>query len=216
MTNQEGCRFTVTISRQVDLPYLLYRPLEYDQQPAWPLVLFLHGRGECGTDLTRVPVHGLPKHIAAGQHFPFVVASPQCPPDSHWPGQLDALEALLDHLITALKINARQVYVTGLSMGGYGTWHLAARCPQRIAAIAPVCGGGLPWLADQLKDVPVWAFHGSRDDVVPLCESRVMVQAVRAAGGTARLTIYRGVGHDSWTQTYANPQLYAWLLSHQR
>ncbi|WP_448334435.1 carboxylesterase family protein, partial [Bellilinea sp.] len=104
----------------------------------------------------------------------------------------------------------------GLSMGGFGTWYLAARCPQRIAAIAPVCGGGLPWMADRLKDVPVWAFHGSKDSVVHPRESRVMVQAVRQAGGKARLTIYQGVGHDSWTQTYANPKLYTWLLRHKR
>jgi len=216
MTNQESCRFAATVTRQVSLPYLLYRPPEYDLRRAWPLVLFLHGRGERGTDLARVPLHGLPKLIAAGQHFPFVVASPQCPPDSYWPEQLDALEALLDHLTATLKIKTRQVYVTGLSMGGFGTWYLAARCPQRIAAIAPVCGGGLPWMADRLKDVPVWAFHGSKDSVVHPRESRVMVQAVRQAGGKARLTIYQGVGHDSWTQTYANPKLYTWLLRHKR
>lgn len=209
MTDQGKCSFDAEVTRRVSLPYLLYRPPDYDRRRSWPLVMFLHGIGERGTDLSRVILHGLPRRIAGGDDFPFVAVSPQCPPDSHWTEQLDALEALLDHVTGTLKINARRVYLTGLSMGGYGTWYPAARCPQRFAAIAPVCGGGLIWTAERLKDIPVWAFHGSKDTVVHPRESRRMVEAVRAAGGRARLTMYRGVGHDSWTETYANPKLYS-------
>jgi predicted peptidase len=216
MSDMEKCTFETTITRRATLPYLLYKPPQYEARDSWPLVMFLHGMGERGTDLTRVPLHGLARHIAAGEDFPFVALMPQCPPDSYWPQELDALEALLEHVSGTLKIDTQRVYLTGLSMGGYGTWHLAARCPQRFAAIAPICGGGLPWLAERIKDIPVWAFHGDKDDIVPTWAARSMVRAVREAGGNAKLTLYHGVGHDSWTQTYANPKLYTWLLKHQR
>lgn len=216
MTNLEVSSFNATVTRQLSLPYLLYRPAGYERRKPWPLVMFLHGMGERGTDLARVPLHGLAKHLAAGEAFPFVAVMPQCPPDSFWHEQLDALEALLDHAAATLNVDTRRVYLTGLSMGGFGTWLLAARCPQRFAAIAPVCGGGILWTAERLKDLPVWAFHGSKDEVVHPRESKLMVQAVKAAGGTARLTMYPGVGHDSWTQAYANPKLYTWLLRQRR
>lgn len=216
MPNPEKTAFSATVTRQVGLPYLLYRPPGYERRKPWPLVLFLHGMGERGTDLALVPVHGLARRIAAGDEFPFVAVMPQCPPDSFWHEQLDALEALLDHTQETLNVDTRRVYLTGLSMGGFGTWLLAAHCPQRFAAIAPVCGGGIPWTAARLKDVPVWAFHGSQDTLVHPRESKRMVQAVKDAGGTARLTLYPGVGHDSWTQAYANPKLYSWLLRRRR
>lgn len=216
MTAQIPSTFSATITREVSLPYLLYLPPEYEQQGDWPLVMFLHGMGERGSDLSAVTIHGMAKLIAAGQDFPFVVVSPQCPLGSYWTEQLEALEALLDHVTDTLKIDQRRVYLTGLSMGGYGTWYLASRCPQRFAAIAPICGGGLPWAAERLAQVPVWAFHGSKDDIVHPQESRRMVQAVKEAGGSARLTMYKDVGHNSWAQAYDNPKLYQWMLRHSR
>ena len=154
--------------------------------------------------------------------FPFVVVSPQCPlpsggleeiPLAWKPAQLIAL---IDHVAANLNIDPRRVYVTGLSMGGFGTWRLAAAYPERIAAALPICGGGQPNdMARALSRVPIWAFHGARDSVVPLQRSREMVRAVCNCGGRVRFTVYPEVEHDSWTATYDNPEIYTWLLSHQ-
>ena len=113
-------------------------------------------------------------------------------------------------------MDTRRIYLTGLSMGGYGTWATATRYPDRFAAIAPICGGGEVLLANLLKDTPIWAFHGDADTVVPLSKSQEMVEAVNRSGGNAKLTIYPGVNHDSWTQTYNNDALYEWFLSHSK
>jgi predicted peptidase len=123
---------------------------------------------------------------------------------------------LLDEVLKQYRVDSRRVYLTGESMGGYGTWALAAAHPERFAAIAPICGGGEPASADRLKGVPTWAFHGADDKVVPPEESRKMVAAIQHAGGDARLTIYPGVGHDSWTTTYRDQRLYGWLSAHRR
>ena len=128
-----------------------------------------------------------------------------------------ALEAFLAHLLRTFSVDPDQVYLTGNSMGGYGVWQWAATQPQHWAAIAPICGGGAPWVAERyLSDVPVWAFHGDMDEAVDIGESERMVAAVRRGGGDAKLTVYEGCGHDSWTQTYLNPDLYRWFLSHRR
>ena len=115
--------------------------------------------------------------------------------------------------MTALRL---RIYVTGLSMGGYGTWDLATRYPNRFAAIAPICGGGEPARACTVKHLPVWAFHGAKDEVVPLEQSQAMIDALAACDGNARLTVYPDADHDAWTQTYDNPELYDWFLSHRR
>ncbi len=125
-----------------------------------------------------------------------------------------ALVALLDEVSATYAIDDDRLYVTGLSMGGYGTWGLAARQPNRFAAIAPICGGGDPTKAASFAHVPVWAFHGGKDSVVPVRRTQEMIEALRATGAEARLTIYPDADHDSWTETYANPKLYEWLLSH--
>ncbi len=113
-------------------------------------------------------------------------------------------------------MDTERIYLTGLSMGGYGTWALAAKYPERFAAIVPICGGGKRFMARSLKDIPVWAFHGAKDNVVPLKESVKMVNAVKALGGNARLTVYPDAGHDSWTETYRNKELYSWFLGHRK
>ncbi len=200
------------------LHFWLYLPSKYKQQPQkrWPLLLFLHGAGERGSNLQRVLRHGPPKLIHAGKDFPFIVVSPQCPGGMNWKTLAPSLIKLLDHLEATYRVDRSRIYVTGLSMGGYGTWHLAALIPQRLAAVVPICGGGDPQTAPKIKSVPVWAFHGARDRVVPPERSEEMVQAIRQAGGTAKLTIYPQAGHDSWTATYDNPEVYRWLLSHQK
>jgi predicted peptidase len=177
-------------------------------------MLFLHGAGERGDNLARIKVYGPPKLLEGKRDFPFVVASPQCPARERW--HPDSLAALLDEIEATYRIDVDRLYVTGLSMGGFGTWALAIAQPRRFAAIAPICGGGKPDEVAAIKHVPVWAFHGARDRIVPLESSTRMVEALRDAGGDVRFTVYPDLGHDSWTPTYANPELYTWLLEHRR
>lgn len=214
---QVGSTLDTKYTMAVHLQYLTYLPLDYDKDPAekWPLVLFLHGAGECGTDLDKVKVHGPPKLIAQGKQFPFIVVSPQCPSTKDW-WSVDPLVALLDEVEKTYRVDLDRVYLTGLSMGGYGTWSLACAHPERFAAIAPICGGGLPRLAPNLKGLGIWVFHGAQDPTVNLSESQEMVDALNAAGIEVRFTVYPNAGHDSWTETYDNPELYKWLLSHKR
>lgn len=204
------------LNTQVDvqMSYLLYLPKDYEQQESWPLLLFLHGSGERGDDLELVKKHGPPKLIAAGKDFPFVVVSPQCPKDRRW--EPIELVALLNDLSDKYKIDHDRIYVTGLSMGGFGTWQLASYAPDRLAAIAPICGGGEKYWAKQFAHLPVWAFHGAKDTGVPLERSQVMIDELKKNGGNPKLTVYPEAGHDSWTETYGNPELYTWLLEQKR
>lgn len=203
--------------------YWLFLPKDYrtDESKRWPLMLFLHGAGERGTNLSAVRVHGPPKLVRSQPDFPFIVASPQCPSNQRW--DTSVLLGLLDDLIEQHRVDTNRVYVTGLSMGGYGTWALAAAAPQRFAAMAPICGGGntidllLPNRGSgrALRQLPVWAFHGAKDSVVKPVESERMVAALKRLGNeNVKLTIYPEADHDSWTETYANSELYKWMLQH--
>jgi len=198
----------------VQMGYLLYLPKNYDQQPSWPLMLFLHGAGERGDNLELVKRHGPPKLIAAGKDFPCIVVSPQCRLEQWW--EPIELVALLDEIGSKYKVDTSRVYVTGLSMGGFGTWRLAAYAPERLAAIAPICGGGETYWAKQFAHLPVWAFHGAKDPGVPLERSQAMIDALKKAGGDPKLTVYPEAAHDSWTETYNNPAFYEWLLAQKR
>jgi predicted peptidase len=203
------------VTLTLDGQYLLYLPEGYaESDKAWPLLMFLHGIGERGSDLDRVKTHGPAKRIAEGEEFPFIVVSPLCADDQWWSPLL--LNAILDKVMAEHRVNEDRVYLTGLSMGGFGTWDLAVDSPERFAAIAPICGRGNPYAADRIKDLPVWVFHGARDEVIPVIESKAMVDALRFVGASPRLTVYPEAGHDSWTETYENPELYEWLLSHSR
>lgn len=216
MGQQTAQGFRRTITKEVSCRYLLYLPPDYDKsRSAWPLVLFLHGVGERGTDLELVKVHGLPRLIAGGREFPFVVVSPQWPDEESW-WDTDVLSALLDEIEEQCRIDPDRVYVTGLSMGGSGTWALATAEPDRVAAIAPICGRGRPKRAGRIAHIPAWVFHGAKDEVVPIEASREMVDALKACGGDVRFTIYPEVGHDSWTETYENPEFYDWLLAQRK
>ena len=214
----ETAQTAQTLHRDVtlQLDYLLYLPADYaSSQKDWPLLIFLHGLGERGPDLNKVKIHGPAKLIEQGREFPFIVVSPQCPAGSWWPYETQKVLALIDEIVETCRVDEKRIYLTGLSMGGFGTWAIASVQPQRFAAIAPVCGGGCTFLAPRLT-MPIRAFHGDADTVVPLEKSREMVDAVNNAGGNATLTVYPGVGHNSWTQTYANNELYEWLLSHSK
>jgi predicted peptidase len=211
-------RFQAVVEKKADLKYHLYLPEGYGENPdqQWPLILFLHGAGERGDDLEMAKYHGLNKMLTGRPDFPFILVSPLCAEGSWWTEHLDDLDALLDAVINTLAVAEDRVYLTGLSMGGQGAWHLAIRYPERFAALAPICGWGQAWLACNLKDIPVWAFHGGQDRTVPASQSEQMVAAVNACGGNAKLTIYPEAGHDSWTATYSSPELYAWFLEHTR
>ncbi len=218
--NRPGQR-AMKLSKEVavEIDYLLYLPEGYGQTSQdWPLMLFLHGAGERGSDLDKVKVHGPPKLVAQGRSLPFIIASPQCPSGRSWsdPAQMQTLIALLDDLVEKYQVDESRVYLTGLSMGGYGTWALGASCPERFAALVPICGGGQPRMARRLRDMPIWVFHGAKDTTVPLSQSEEMVEALKAAGGNVEFTVYPEAQHDSWTQTYDNPKLYEWLLSHRK
>jgi predicted peptidase len=212
--------------RDVAVPYMLFVPQDYHASgKPWPLLLFLHGLGESGhggDELERVEVHGPPGFVESRPDFPFVVVSPQLPPpkrgmeDVPTAWKADELIQLVDHVQKHLNIDPTRVYVTGLSMGGFGTFRLVAKYPERFAAAVPICGGGEPAaMAKSLRRVPIWAFHGKLDPTVPVSRSEEMVNAVRRAGGDVRLTIYPDVAHNSWKPTYDNPEIYKWLLSHR-
>jgi predicted peptidase len=203
------------------LRYLLFLPAQYDPAPhdsardveeatGWPLMVFLHGSGERGDDLKQVKKYGPPMIVEGTPDFPFVVVSPQCPAGRHW--EPERLMALVDDIVASYRIDRRRIVLTGASLGAFGMWQTASAHPGRFAALVPVCGWGDPAWAARLRDVPVWMFHGEEDCVVPISGSLEMLDAVLAAGGDARLTSYPGVGHDAWTQAYATPELYAWLL----
>jgi predicted peptidase len=200
------------------LRYLIHLPDDYDDDPArrWPLVLFLHGAGERGVDLDLAALHGPPALADAGHEFPFVLVSPQCPESSRWDSEPTVLARLLDEVSARYRIDPDRVYVTGLSMGGFGTWTLATRYPERFAAVAPICGGLWGQSAASIRDLPVWAFHGDADDVVPISMTEEIVAELRSLGSDVRFTRYTGVGHDSWTEAYENPELYEWLMAQRR
>lgn len=196
--------------------YLLYQPADYeaDKDKKWPVLIFLHGSGERGDDLERVKIHGPPMQVSKGKELPFIVVSPQCPQRQYWDAQL--LSKMLDEVIAKNRVDESRIYLTGLSMGGFGTWDWASREPKRFAAIVPICGGGNTLFARRIKDIPTWVFHGAKDTSVPLSESEQMVEAMKKAGGNPKFTVYPDLEHDSWTRTYDNPELYQWLLEQKR
>lgn len=206
---------------KLNLDYLLYTPQSYDRATAWPLVFFLHGAGERGSDLELVKTHGIPKvaerNLDCGRELPFLAVSPQCPRDSWWDALLPELHELLCAVKGEYRVDENRVYLTGLSMGGHATWLLALEHPNEFAAIVPICG----WLASledvcRLKDIPAWVFHGAKDPKVPVCESQRVVDALRVCGGHVKLTVFPDAEHDSWTAAYNDPDLYSWLLAQRR
>ena len=190
-------------------------PAKRDRGARWPLMMFLHGSGERGSDIARVKLHGPPKLADRDPRFPFILVSPLLPAEEDW--DIAKLARILAHLQRTLPVDPERIYLTGLSRGGHATWRWAAAEPARFAAIAPVAGRGDPATACALKDLPVWAFHGDRDDVVIPEGSFAMARAIRACGGRAsRLTIYPDLGHNAWDPAYDDPALYLWLLAQRR
>ena len=255
---QTVATFEKTITKKIGYQYLLSLPTGYDatSDKKWPVILFLHGSGERGTDPWKVAVHGPPKLIRGPVPTPapapgtkaapppapetpearalreqsaaflkanFIVVSPQCPGGVWWDD--DGVLGLLDDIAAQYRTDPARHYLTGLSMGGFGSWSVAMKHPERFAAIVPICGGGNPTdirrsareKKNALLSLGVWVFHGAKDPTVALAESETMVAALKKAGVTdVEFTVYPEAKHDSWTETYNNPELYAWLLKHKR
>ncbi len=200
----------------LETKYLLYLPKGYgaDTIKKWPLMIFLHGSVESGDDLQKVKMHGPPKLIEAGKKFPFIVVSPQAPPNTGW--QTEIMKSMLESLKQKFRVDPDRIYMTGLSMGGFGTWNYAEKYPDDIAAIAPVCGGSDTALAWKLKYTPVWCFHGAKDDVVPPQSSIRMITELKKYNPDVKFTLYPEANHNSWDLTYNNDSLYTWLLSQKK
>lgn len=196
-----------------EIDFLLYLPKGYEQQAKWPLVLFLHGAGERGDDLSLVKKHGPPKLIENGKEFPFIVVSPQCPKETWW--VTEDVVALMKHIMQIHNVDKERVYITGLSMGGRGTWQVAGAMSDEVAAIAPICGPSDVAVVEKIAHLPIWVFHGAKDSVVKISHSEDMVKLLKEKGNEPKFTIYPEANHDSWTETYNNEELYEWLLSHK-
>ena len=200
--------------KEATIRYWQFVPKSYNGKKNFPLMLFLHGAGERGDNLDKVKKWGPPKLVGKRKDFPFVVISPQCPRGTWW--KVEGIYQLVNHVAGSLEIDRQRMYVTGLSMGGFGSWQLMDRYPKLFAAGVPICGGGKAESAKNLVDIPIWAFHGDSDGVVKADLSKLMIKAIEKAGGKkARLTLYPGVGHNSWSRAYANEEVYKWLLSHK-
>lgn len=208
-TNIQLAKVFISEETNDTVHYWFYLPEEYYNNEETPLLLFLHGAGERGDSLGLVKKHGPPK-ILENESMPFIVVSPQCPKEQWW--DVELLNALVEKIISGYNADRQRVYLTGLSMGGYGTWTLSIAYPEKFAAIAPICGGGDTTKVHKIKDIPAWVFHGAKDNVVPHERSTEMVVALEKAGGEVKFTLYPDANHDSWTKTYDNPELYEWFL----
>jgi len=208
-------QFEKEIKVKVKLNYLLYLPKGYDKgKKDWPVLLFLHGGGEVGDDLSKLKKHGPPKLIDAGKDLAFIVVSPQT---QRFGWEPQALHGLLDEVESKYRVDKDRVYVTGFSMGGMGTWALAASRPERFAAIVPICGGGNPADAKKLKDLPIRIYQGAKDPIVRLVTAEKMHKALEDAGAKdAELKVYPDAGHDCWTETYDDAKVFEWLLKQKR
>ena len=223
----------------LELPYRFFDPGKLPPGGRFPLVLFLHGAGERGNNNRSQLRHGVRRFVlpASRAQYPAFILAPQCPAgdprtSGYWlrehpraQGQrrpdrpVDLLSVVVDLTRRTLKqypVDPGRVYVTGISMGGFGTWALMAMEPDLFAAAIPVCGGGNPGWAPRIKRIPVWAFHGEKDTVVPVEYTRAMISALQAEGAQPRYTEYPGVGHDSWTAAYQEPELLEWLFAQGR
>lgn len=199
--------------------YVLFVPHELDKNKPAPVILFLHGSGETGTDGLKQAKTGLGNAIRKQEKtFPFITIFPQSQERTWRAGSKDAKRALaiLDEVTKEFNGDPKRTYLTGLSMGGFGTWSLAAAHPERWAAIAPICGGGDPKSASKIKDIPCWCFHGDADKAVNVKLSQQMIAALKEAKAEPKYTEYPGVGHNSWDKAYGTAELYTWLLSHSK
>jgi predicted peptidase len=228
---------TVTVAGQ-SYRYQVYVPADYATRPRWPVILFLHGAGERGTDGLLQTTVGLgPAVRRDATRFPSIIVFPQAPPDSQWVGTpAEMALAALRQTMREFQADPDRVYLTGLSMGGHGTWYLAYRHAELFAAVAPICGwvadfprfpgsvpvvpadsgAPLPVMARRLARMPIWIFHGEMDAVVPVSASREPAAALKAASADARYTEFLGINHNSWDAAYGSDEFVRWLFTQRR
>ena len=197
------------------LHYVIKYPKGFDAQKTHPTLLFFHGAGTRGESVDKVTKNPFFREMEQYEDFPFIIVAPHCNEDS-WFDMWERLKKLVKHVASLPFVDDTRLYAMGASMGGYATWQMAMSLPDAFAAIVPICGGGMYWNAPRIKDLPVWAFHGALDGVVHAEQSQRMVDKINSVGGNARLTVYEGVLHDSWWNTYRNPEVFKWLLSHKK
>ena len=194
--------------------YVEYLPKDYDPAKEYPLVLFLHGAGERVQDPHQAMFHGYMKYVREqGKEYPFIFIAPQCIGNAYWGSYTESLSAFLDYILETYAVDRRRVYLTGLSMGGTGTWMFAMARPNTFAAIMPVCGSGIYWNVANLLKTPIYMVHGDCDTCVPISGSVEMLTSINSRGGNAKLKICYGVGHDAWNYAYTDDTLLEWMLS---
>lgn len=197
------------------LGFWTYLPRASPPATGWPLLVFLHGSGERGTDLELVKKHGPPKLAGTRPELEsFYMLAPQCPLGRWW--DTASVKDLIDQTVASQSVDSKRIYITGISMGGFATWTLLREHPGLIAAAVPICGAGDPASVSRFKSVPIWAFHGDKDEAVPVQRSIEMVEALKKVNGNIKFTLYPDTGHDSWTRTFDNPDLYRWLLEQKK
>ena len=222
-TSQVVIRIGDTLTQTETIRYLIYLPADYGKDPTkkWPFILYLHGSGERGSDLSLLLKQPLPKILQNRGDFPFIVVSPQLAENyDDWSIMIKPQDALIDQLLSIYAIDPQRLYLTGVSIGGFGAWNYALRYPQRFAAIVPIAGGyiyhnyEIPANLCDLKDLPVWAFHGALDEVVLPWQSQSLVEALKSCGGIVSYSEYSDLEHNVCDRVYALPELYEWMLSY--
>lgn len=204
-----------TENRFGNLNYLIHYPITYDPHKKYPVIFYFHGSGSRGfhvNALMRTDYFTLTNQL---EQFEFITIAPQCHEDS-WFDLWETVKGLVDTVSETDFCDPQRIYAVGASMGGYATWQIAMSMPWRFAAIIPICGGGMYWNAERLKNIPVWAFHGKNDNIVKAEESIKMAEAVNAFGGNAKLTLFDDVGHEAWRWVYTDPDVFEWLLSQHK
>ena len=197
------------------IKYVIRYPNGYKQGERYPVLFYIHGAGGRGADIDVIRNHTFFSLTEKYEDFPFISVAPQCYSNT-WFDIFEQLQDFVKMICASDFCDPERVYFMGASMGGYTTWQLAMTMPETVAAIVPICGGGMNWNTARLVNVPVWAFHGDKDTTVYLCESEMMVNKVNKLGGSAKLTVYEGVGHDAWTATFNNPEVFEWLLTNKK
>lgn len=206
----EPHKYQKEVKREVTANYLLYIPQDYDQKEKWPLILYLHGGMGRGDDLSLLDWYPLPKLLAQNDSYPFMAVIPQCPAGEMWT-DTELLKALLDDIVAKYKVDDDRIYLMGYSMGGTGAWYMAYKYPDVFAAVAPMSGNTNPWWASRLKNIPIWAFHGQKDNTIPVTETEEMAEAIRKEGGNIKISIDSERGHSP-PPLAEHEKLFDWLL----
>lgn len=210
LASAQGQEETMVSGKQYGMNYYLYTPQKVEGNV--PLLLFLHGGGESGDSLAILKKHGPPRLISEGRNYPFFMLAPQNPyKKGFWDDRV--VYQLLDSIMRVLPVDSNRIYLAGMSRGGYASWRLAMNNPDTFAAMLVICGASAPQAyVGWVSHIPIWIFHGVRDHTIPVSESIDMVKALEAMGAKVKLTLYPEAGHDAWTETFNNEEVYTWML----